>query len=36
MSRRESAGVDALGLATPGVRTLEPYHPGKPLEALER
>ena len=36
MSRRESANVDVLGLATPGVRGLEPYHPGKPLAALER
>lgn len=36
MSRRTNASVDVLGLAVPGVRGLEPYHPGKPLEELER
>lgn len=28
--------VDVLSLATPGVRGLQPYVPGKPVEALER
>src|SRR4030065_1961532 len=27
---------EAINLATPGVRELEPYKPGKPLEELER
>lgn len=27
---------DLLSLATPGVAGLEPYHPGKPIEELER
>lgn len=27
---------DFLALAVPGVRTLQPYQPGKPIEALER
>lgn len=27
---------DLLGLATPGVAKLQPYHPGKPTEELER
>lgn len=28
--------LDALSLATPGVRALQPYVPGKPIEELER
>ena len=28
--------LDALSLATPGVRALQPYVPGKPVEELER
>lgn len=30
------AGPDILSLATPGVRALQPYQPGKPLQELER
>ena len=30
------AAVDPLSLATPSVRALQPYHPGKPLEELAR
>jgi len=30
------SGMDFLSLATPGVRTLKPYQPGKPLTELER
>ncbi len=36
--RGSSAGMSAeiLALAVPGVRALEPYQPGKPIEELER